>query len=102
MATLNKARKSDLLSLRDDLGLVVPENLKVTDLIKLIKESECYHEELSKDWLEAISCERKERLQIEEGKLQAEKEERKFMTYVEGNRLQVEAEREFELKTLEL
>lgn len=78
MSLLKRAReKVDLIILCDDLGLIVPQNSKIADLIKLVKKSECYDEDFAKDRLEGISAEKRniaERLRKEEEKLQAEKE----------------------------
>lgn len=41
---MNKNRKVDLLTLWGDLGLIVPQNPKIADLIKLVTESEDYDE----------------------------------------------------------
>lgn len=37
MSTLNKARKADLLTLPDDIDIVVPQSSRIIDLIMNIK-----------------------------------------------------------------
>lgn len=48
MPVLNRARKLDLAILCDDWVLVVIDTSNVADIIKLVRGSECYDEDLSK------------------------------------------------------
>ncbi|GFT12268.1 hypothetical protein NPIL_424191 [Nephila pilipes] len=55
------ARKVDLITLAEELGLTVEPNAKVSDLIKLITNDKKFDEELTKTCLEVINNERLEK-----------------------------------------
>ncbi|GFR28618.1 CCHC-type domain-containing protein [Trichonephila clavata] len=71
MAYLGKARKEDLRLLAEELNLNVGDNMKISDLSKLITTHPDYDEEFSKNQLTIIIEDRKLREQqgIENGKL---------------------------------
>lgn len=67
---MNKARKLDLLTLYDDLIVVVSQNLKIADLIKLISKSEDYNEDFVKVRLKVIVAERIEKYELKKSEFQ--------------------------------
>ena len=84
MSYLARAKKCDLISLGEELGIDIPPNAKVTSLVKLIEVSEDFDEEFVKCRLEIMQEE---------------------MAEVEAKRIEIEEkqkEREFELKLLEI
>ncbi|GFT05956.1 hypothetical protein NPIL_242431, partial [Nephila pilipes] len=60
MSFLSRARKVDLITLAEELGLTVEPNAKISDLFKLIINDKNYDEDFTKDCLEVITNERKE------------------------------------------
>lgn len=66
-----------MLSLCDYLGLIVPENSIVAELIKIVRKSECYDEDFIKNNLEVISAQRSERFQLQKKEENLQRE-RKF------------------------
>ncbi|GFT58866.1 hypothetical protein NPIL_217831 [Nephila pilipes] len=58
MAYLDRARKEDLKTLAEELGMVVEENFKVIQLIELISKSDNCDEPLVKGMLLVITEER--------------------------------------------
>ncbi|GFT75740.1 hypothetical protein NPIL_532771, partial [Nephila pilipes] len=60
MSFLSRARKVDLITLAEELGLAVEPNAKVSDLLRLITNNKNYDEDFTKDCLEAITNDRKE------------------------------------------
>ncbi|GFS97824.1 hypothetical protein NPIL_660761 [Nephila pilipes] len=60
MSFLSRARKVDLITLAEELGLTVEPNAKVSDLLKLITNDKNYDDDFTKDCLEVITNERKE------------------------------------------
>ncbi|GFU09283.1 hypothetical protein NPIL_506771 [Nephila pilipes] len=80
MSFLSRARKIDLITLAEELGLTVEPNAKVSDLLKLITNDKKYDEDFTKDCLEVITNEWKE----------------------EEQRRDEHEKREYELKKLEL
>ncbi|GFQ82181.1 hypothetical protein TNCT_31611 [Trichonephila clavata] len=65
MAYLGKARKEDLRLLAEELNLNVGDNMKISDLSKLITTHPDYDEEFSKNQLTIIIEDRKLREQQE-------------------------------------
>ena len=87
MSYLARVKKGDLITLCEELGIDIPPNVKVTNLVKLIKESEDFDEEFVKCRLEIIQ------------------EERAIEAAKEAKRIEIEEkqkEREFELRRLEI
>ncbi|GFU22687.1 hypothetical protein NPIL_587721 [Nephila pilipes] len=82
MSFLSRARKVDLITLAEELGLTVEPNAKISDLLRLITNDKNYDDDFTKDCLEVITNERKEEEQRRD-----EHEKRKW---------------EYELKKLEL
>ncbi|GFR13290.1 retrovirus-related Pol polyprotein from transposon opus [Trichonephila clavata] len=95
MAYLGKARKEDLRLLAEELNLNVGDNMKISDLSKLITTHPDYDEEFSKNQLTIIIEDRKlrEQQEIENRKLREQQEFEK-----ENQRL----DREFQLEKLRL
>ncbi|GFR19237.1 CCHC-type domain-containing protein [Trichonephila clavata] len=93
MAYLGKARKEDLRLLAEELNLNVGDNMKISDLSKLITTHPDYDEEFSKNQLTIIIEDRKlrEQQEIENRKLREQQEFEK-----ENQRL----DREFQLEKL--
>ncbi|GFT42209.1 hypothetical protein NPIL_402151 [Nephila pilipes] len=60
MSLLSRARKVDLITLAEELGLTVERNAKVSDLLRLITNDKNYDEDFTKDCLEVIINERLE------------------------------------------
>ncbi|GFS63119.1 hypothetical protein NPIL_452211, partial [Nephila pilipes] len=60
MPFLSRARKVDLITLAEELGLTVEPNAKISDLLRLITNDKNYDDDFTKDCLEVISNERKE------------------------------------------
>ncbi|GFS87798.1 hypothetical protein NPIL_193451 [Nephila pilipes] len=58
MAYLGRARKEDLKTLAEELGMVVGENFKVIQLTELISKSDNYNEPLVKGMLQVFTEER--------------------------------------------
>ena len=84
MSYLARAKKCDLISFGEELGIDIPPNAKVTSFVKLIKESEDFDEEFVKCRLEIT--------QEEKGR-------------AEARRIEIEKklkEREFELRRIEI
>ncbi|GFQ97921.1 CCHC-type domain-containing protein [Trichonephila clavata] len=113
MAYLGKARKEDLRLLAEELNLNVGDNMKISDLSKLITTHPDYDEEFSKNQLTVIIEDRKlrEQQEIENRKLreQQEIENRKLREQQEMALKQQEFEkenqrldREFQLEKLRL
>ena len=93
MSYLERAKKCDLISLGEELGIDIPPNAKVTSFVKLIKESEDFEEVFVKCRLEIIQ---EERTIAEEWAIEAAKE---------AKRIEIEEkqkEREFELRQIEI
>ncbi|GFT89301.1 hypothetical protein NPIL_243291 [Nephila pilipes] len=80
MSFISRARKVDLKTLTEELGLTVEPIAKVSDLLKLITNDKNYDDDFTKDCLEVITNERKE----------------------EEQRRDEHDKREYELKKLEL
>ncbi|GFQ79700.1 hypothetical protein TNCT_382791 [Trichonephila clavata] len=91
MALLGKARKEDLRLLAEELNLNVGDNMKISDLSKLITTHPDYDEDFSKNQLTIIVEDRKLREQQEMVLKQQEFEKEK-------ERL----DREFQLEKLRL
>ncbi|GFQ68273.1 transposon Ty3-I Gag-Pol polyprotein [Trichonephila clavata] len=98
MAYLGKARKEDLRLLAEELNLNVGDNMKISDLSKLITTHPDYDEEFSKNQLTVIIEDRKlrEQQEIENRKLreQQEIENRKLREQQEMALKQQEFEKE--------
>ncbi|GFS57426.1 hypothetical protein NPIL_14221, partial [Nephila pilipes] len=60
MSFLSRARKVDLITLAEELGLTVDPNAKISDLLRLITNDKNYDEDFTKDCLDVITNERKE------------------------------------------
>ncbi|GBM21664.1 hypothetical protein AVEN_47983-1 [Araneus ventricosus] len=89
MSIFAGARKCDLKILAEELGETVNDSHKLKDLKKIILASKEYDEESSKEWMNTIINERKEReenerrneeIQIAEQKRQEEIAERNAKT----------------------
>ncbi|GFU28553.1 hypothetical protein NPIL_140161 [Nephila pilipes] len=72
MSFLSRARKVDLITLAEELGLNVEPNAKVFDLCTLITNDKNYDEDFTKDCLEIITNERLEQRKDEHEKREYE------------------------------
>ncbi|GFQ66374.1 CCHC-type domain-containing protein [Trichonephila clavata] len=94
MAYLGKARKEDLRLLAEELNLNVGDNMKISDLSKLITTHPDYDEEFSKNQLTIIIEDRKLREQQEMALKQQEIENRRLREQQEMVLKQQEFEKE--------
>ncbi|GFQ79940.1 transposon Ty3-I Gag-Pol polyprotein, partial [Trichonephila clavata] len=105
MAYLGKARKEDLRLLAEELNLNVGDNMKISDLSKLITTHPDYDEEFSKNQLTVIIEDRKlrEQQEIENRKLreQQEIENRKLREQQEIENRRLREQQEMVLKQQE-
>ncbi|GFU26016.1 hypothetical protein NPIL_698381, partial [Nephila pilipes] len=60
MSFLSRARKVDLITLAEELGLTVEPNAKISDLLRIITNDKNFDEDFTKDCLEIITNEWKE------------------------------------------
>ncbi|GFS64699.1 CCHC-type domain-containing protein [Nephila pilipes] len=72
MSFLSRARKVDLITLAEELGLTVEPNAKVYVLLKLITNNKNYDENCTKDCLEVITNELLEQRKDEQEKREYE------------------------------
>ncbi|GFQ69221.1 hypothetical protein TNCT_480221 [Trichonephila clavata] len=104
MAYLGKARKVDLRLLAEELNLNVGDNMKISDLSKLITTHPDYDEEFSKNQLTIIIEDRKlrEQQEIENRKLreQQEIENRKLREQQEIENRKLREQQEIENRRL--
>ncbi|GFQ75938.1 CCHC-type domain-containing protein [Trichonephila clavata] len=94
MAYLGKARKEDLRLLAEELNLNVGDNMKISDLSKLITTHPDYDEEFSKNQLTIIIEDRKlrEQQEIENRKLREQQEMALKQQEIENRRLREQQE----------
>ncbi|GFT48149.1 hypothetical protein NPIL_597841 [Nephila pilipes] len=78
MSFLSRARKVDLITLAEELGLTVDPNAKISDLLRLITNDKNYDEDFTKDCLDVITNERKEDEQRRDEQRRDEHEKRKW------------------------
>ncbi|GFR14287.1 retrovirus-related Pol polyprotein from transposon opus [Trichonephila clavata] len=102
MAYLGKARKEDLRLLAEELNLNVGDNMKISDLSKLITTHPDYDEEFSKNQLTVIIEDRKlrEQQEIENRKLREQQE--MALKQQEFEKENQRLDREFQLEKLRL
>lgn len=92
MSVLHRAKKVDLLTLCDDLGLDILLNPKIADLTKLGTEFEDYDDDFVKDRFEIIIIERNKKLQLEETEKRRRQKEAGLRQEEEEKRFQQEEE----------
>ncbi|GFQ63875.1 hypothetical protein TNCT_386491 [Trichonephila clavata] len=94
MAYLGKARKEDLRLLAEELNLNMADNMKISDLSKLITTHSDYDEEFSKNQLTIIIEDRKlrEQQEIENRRLREQQEMVLKQQEIENRRLREQQE----------
>lgn len=80
MAYLARARKADLITLTHELGLIASTNPKISQLTKLIVESENYDDVFTRNLLNMIIAERESLEKSENDKTEREFELRRLET----------------------
>ncbi|GFQ97314.1 CCHC-type domain-containing protein [Trichonephila clavata] len=100
MAYLGKARKEDLRLLAEELNLNVGDNMKISDLSKLITTHPDYDEEFSKNQLTIIIEDRKLREQQEIENRRLREQQEMVLKQQEFEKENQRLDREFQLEKL--